>query len=343
MLNENLLIDYSHLVKQSPNSILIIDRHFKIHYANPSCLFLLDCTMPELTQSDFSSFLASDYQEILKEEIYHLLTYKLPSKNVYQMQTFSGQLKYAAIKMSPYYMDDDLYISLFIREVSFQQPNPNTYSHFDKIASIKQLTAGIVHEVRNPLSAVKGFLHLLKEDNNPRYLNTMEEELNKALSTLNNLLHVTKPDFLDEPSFPINLCLELDSIAYLFHEKLFNIKIEKNYADEGVMIVGKRNLLIKALFNLIKNAIEAIKTHGRITINQYVEENMVHIEIIDNGVGIPDESLTMLGTPFFSTKMDGTGMGLTQVFTAIHNHNGRISVQSEVGKGTTFHICLPIR
>lgn len=341
-MNETFFIDYSRLVEQSPNSILVMDHNMKIIYANHPSLSVFDCTMPELVNSDFSQFLFSDFPEIIKNEIHHVLNYKLPSKNVYQIQTSSGQQKNIAIQMSPYILNEELYISLFIRELSLQQPGANTYSHFDKIASIKQLTAGIVHEVRNPLSAVKGFLHLLKEENNPKYVNTMEVELNKALATLNNLLHVTKPDFQDEPSFPINLCQELDSISYLFHEKLFNIKIEKNYADEGVMIIGKRNLLIKALFNLIKNAIEAIKTHGKIVINQFVEEGMVHIKISDNGVGIPEESLTMLGTPFFSTKMDGTGMGLTQVFTTIHNHNGTVSIQSEVGKGTTFHICLPI-
>lgn len=207
---------------------------------------------------------------------------------------------------------------------------------------IKQLSAGIAHEVRNPLTAVKGFLHLLKEEVNHDYIKVMEKELDKALSTLDHLLHVAKPDFQNEPSFPINLCQELDSIAYLFQEKLYNIKIEKHYRDDAIMMIGKRNLLIKAIFNLMKNAIEAIKDQGKIIIEQFFEDGWIHIKISDNGVGIPEESLAMLGTPFFSTKTDGTGMGLTQVFTSIHNHNGHISVQSEVGKGTTFHIRLPI-
>ncbi|WP_442596428.1 ATP-binding protein [Neobacillus sp. D3-1R] len=341
MIDENRYVDYSLLVEQSSNGIVVIDQNTKIHYANQSCLSLFDCTMQDFIQSDFSHFIIPEFKEIFKDEIHQLLSHKVPCKYTYQVRSSLGQLMYAEIKMAPHYSKKE-YISLFIRELPMHQ-STQPIAHFDKIASIKQLTAGIVHEVRNPLSAVKGFLHLLKEENNPKYLHTMEVELDKALSTLNNLLHVTKPDFQDEPSFPINLCQELDSIAYLFHERLFNIKIEKNYADEAVMIVGKRNLLIKAFFNLIKNAIEAIKTHGKIIIKQYVEDSMVHIKITDNGVGIPDESLTMLGTPFFSTKMDGTGMGLTQVFTTIHNHNGRVSIESEVGKGTTFHICLPIR
>ncbi|HLO12310.1 MAG TPA: ATP-binding protein [Pseudoneobacillus sp.] len=219
------------------------------------------------------------------------------------------------------------------REIEVQTPSSN---------SVQILAAGIAHEVRNPLTAVKGFLKLLKEEMNHPYLITIEQELDKALSTLTNLLHVTKPDFHDEPSVPINLCQELDSVAYLFQEKLYQIQIVKDYQNPEVMVVGKRNGLIKALFNLMKNAIEAIDHDGNIVIEQYIMDGSFNLKITDTGIGIPEEKLTMLGTPFFSTKSNGTGMGLTQVFTIIHNHNGRISVKSEVGKGTTFHILLPI-
>jgi two-component system, sporulation sensor kinase A len=222
----------------------------------------------------------------------------------------------------------------YIKEIEAQASSTN---------SIQQIAAGIAHEVRNPLTAVKGFIQLLKEENNHHYLNTMEKELDNALATLNHLLHVTKPDLENEPTVPINLCQELDSIAYLFQEDLYKIKIEKSYLAPEVLITGKRNAWIKALFNLMKNAIESINVHGKIVIKQYCESNLIHIEITDTGVGISEESLAILGTPFYTTKSNGTGMGLPQVFTTIHHHNGRISVQSEIGKGTTFHISLPIK
>jgi two-component system, sporulation sensor kinase A len=221
---------------------------------------------------------------------------------------------------------------MFSREIEIHTPSTN---------SVQILAAGIAHEVRNPLTAVKGFLKLLNEEINHPYILTMEQELDKALNTLTNLLNVTKSDFHDEPSVPINLCQELDSISYLFQEKLYNIKIEKDYQHPEVMIFGKRNVLIKALFNLMKNAIESISHSGIIVLKQYIKDGDFNLKITDTGNGIPEENLTMLGTPFFTTKCNGTGMGLTQVFTIIHHHNGRISVQSEVGTGTTFHICLP--
>ncbi|CAG9607790.1 hypothetical protein NEOCIP111885_01482 [Pseudoneobacillus rhizosphaerae] len=98
---------------------------------------------------------------------------------------------------------------MFSREIEIHTPSTNC---------VQILAAGIAHEVRNPFTAVKGFLKLLNEEINHRYILTMEQELDKALSTLTNLLNVTKSDFHDEPSVPINLCQEIDSISYLFNE-----------------------------------------------------------------------------------------------------------------------------
>ncbi|MDW7617860.1 ATP-binding protein [Peribacillus simplex] len=74
-----------------------------------------------------------------------------------------------------------------------------------------------------------------------------------------------------------------------------------------------------------------------------IKSGRIHIKVSDTGVGIPDDKLKMLGTSFFSTKSEGTGLGHTQVFTTIHKHGGNISVQSIVGKGTTFHVQLPVK
>jgi two-component system sporulation sensor kinase A len=107
--------------------------------------------------------------------------------------------------------------------------------------------------------------------------------------------------------------------------------------------MGKKNSFLKAFFNLIKNAFEAIEDNGKLKIEHYYQNGWVHIKISDTGVGIPQEKLKMLGTPFFSTKTDGTGLGLNQVYTTIHEHGGIILVDSAVGRGTTFHIQLPVK
>lgn len=212
----------------------------------------------------------------------------------------------------------------------------------DRLASVGQIAAGIAHEVKNPLTAVKGFLQLLREESNHKYLEYAYSELENAINTLQNLLHVSKPDLEDEPFDIIDLTTELEALLYLFQEKSYQIVIERHFLDTDARVYGRRNQLKKAFFNLLKNAFEAISDQGTIRIKHYEARGQVVIVISDTGIGIPEEKLQLLGTPFYTSKVEGTGMGLTQVFSAIYEHHGMIRVRSEVGVGTEFTVHLPL-
>ncbi|MFC4801663.1 ATP-binding protein [Neobacillus sp. GCM10023253] len=214
-------------------------------------------------------------------------------------------------------------------------------NHLSQLASIGQIAAGIAHEVRNPLTAVKGFLQLLQQDQKNEYLEIAHSELDNALKTLNNLLQVSKPDLEDEEFQTIYLSVELESIINLFQDKMYEITIQTDFQDTGAAIYGRKNQFKKAFFNLIKNAIEAIDGEGAITLKHYTKNNEVIVTIQDTGVGIPEEKLSLLGTPFFTTKDQGTGMGLAQVFSVIYQHGGMILVDSKKNQGTNFTIRLP--
>jgi anti-anti-sigma factor len=216
-----------------------------------------------------------------------------------------------------------------------------TDNTLSRLASIGQIAAGIAHEVRNPLTAVKGFLQLLREEFSHSYLDFACSELDQAISTLQDLLQVSKPDLEDEPYIAINLCSELESLLYLFQDQIYRVQIVRNFRNSDVIIYGKRNQLKKAFFNLLKNAFEAIPNEGIITIEHYRSGDFVYVIISDTGVGVPKEKLHLLGTPFFTTKDEGTGMGLTQVFSTIYQHGGTVDVKSKEGVGTTFTIRFP--
>jgi anti-anti-sigma factor len=211
----------------------------------------------------------------------------------------------------------------------------------NRLASIGQIAAGIAHEVKNPLTAVKGFLQLLKEESSHVYVDLAYTELEDALDTLQNLLQVSKPDLENEPFSSISLCTELESLLYLFQDQTYRVQIETSLSDVNQKLYGRRNQLKKAFFNLLKNAFEAIPETGKITIEHYKKDGLITVRITDTGVGIPEEKLNLLGTPFYTSKADGTGMGLTQVFSTIYEHNGTIQVTSQVGVGTTFTIQFP--
>ncbi|MGG4036386.1 ATP-binding protein [Paenibacillus cisolokensis] len=214
--------------------------------------------------------------------------------------------------------------------------------HRSRLASVGQIAAGIAHEVRNPLTAVKGFLQLLQKQSPHSYIEIAQQELDNAIATLQNLLHVSREDLEDEPMTKLSLCAELESILNLFQDQLYRVTIEKHFEHEEAEIVGRRNQLKKAFFNILKNAFEAISGKGTIKIHHYIRERKVCVKIADSGAGIPRDKLALLGTPFFSTKSDGTGMGLAYVFSTVYQHGGTIDVESEEGLGTTFTLQFPL-
>ncbi|MBL0388716.1 STAS domain-containing protein [Tumebacillus sp. ITR2] len=220
--------------------------------------------------------------------------------------------------------------------------NKRDHDTLSRLASIGQVSAGIAHEVRNPLTAVKGFLQLMQQESPHVYLDIACTELERAIETLQNLLNVSKPDLDEEPYKPMHLCVELESILQLFQDQIYRVGIVKNLQDTDVLIYGRRNQLKKAFFNLLKNAHEAIEGDGKITVSHRRVGDRIVVRVEDTGMGIPTEKLELLGTPFFTTKNEGTGMGLTQVFSTIYQHGGKIEVDSVQGSGTVFEIHFPV-
>ncbi|WP_042374422.1 ATP-binding protein [Neobacillus jeddahensis] len=218
---------------------------------------------------------------------------------------------------------------------------PGNDTHLSQLASVGQIAAGIAHEVKNPLTAVKGFLQLLEQDGRNEYIEIAQSELDNALTTLNNLLQVSKPDLEDEAYQTIYLAVELESILNLFQDKLYNITIHTEFNHTNIPIVGRKNQFKKAFFNLIKNAIESIEGNGTLTIRHDLLKDDVIVTIQDTGVGISKDKIPLLGTPFFTTKDQGTGMGLTQVFSVIYQHDGKVMVDSKENQGTKFTIRIP--
>ncbi|GIQ69429.1 STAS domain-containing protein [Xylanibacillus composti] len=227
-----------------------------------------------------------------------------------------------------------------VQSDSWERTNKSD-THLSQLASVGQIAAGIAHEVKNPLTAVKGFLQLLKQKNDEQYIEIAQAELENAIAILQNLLHVSKPDLDDEPFESIDLAAELELLTQLFQDQFYRVSLVKEFEHTGSYIYGKKNQLKKVFFNLIKNAFEAIPENGSITIRHTADKERVMITIEDNGVGIPANKLEMLGTPFYTTKQSGTGMGLTLVFSVVYQHNGSIHVESEEHVGTKFTITFP--
>lgn len=335
-------IDFQQLVDNSLNAILIVDQDKTIVYCNKSGLELLNLTIDDLLNKNICCFLPPFSQNLCEELLRGVFDKKetIMPKEI-QIEKNGGEIVDVEVMGIPYLVEKNVFAQLIMRDITSKKIAQKLLSDREKLASLGQFAAGIIHEVKNPLTVVKGFLQLLKASNPHFYLDTMESELDKAFETLQNLLQVSKPDLRDEPFIPIDVSKELNSILLLFQQKVISFEVE--IRDSGTTIVGRKNSLIKSFFNLIKNAVESIEGTGIIRIEHFSQDGWLYINVSDTGVGIPQDKLKMLGTPFFSTKTDGTGLGLTQIYTTVHEHGGMILVDSVVGKGTTFRIQLPVR
>ncbi|MCM3734987.1 PAS domain S-box protein [Bacillus cytotoxicus] len=216
----------------------------------------------------------------------------------------------------------------------------------EKLAVVGQLTAGIAHEIRNPLTSLKGFLKLLEPDmteNNKWYVDIMLSEIAQMESITNQFMAMSKPQAISIQRYQIETLIE-EVVTFISPTAMMNnTNISMNHISSLPAIQCDGNQLKQVFINVFKNAIEAMPRGGTISIQTMkIEDHSVVISITDDGCGIPEDRISHLGEPFYSLKEKGTGLGLMMCYKIIEEHNGKLQITSVVNKGTTVDIRLPI-
>jgi PAS domain S-box-containing protein len=219
----------------------------------------------------------------------------------------------------------------------------------EKLAAMGKLTSQIAHELNNPIYGIMNTLELLKTEIPPeskrrRILELSLSETQRLAEMLRNMLSFSKPE--EEKRKPIKINGLVEGILLVMEKQMkeSNIKVE-TYFDEGIPeVMASTNQMRQVMLNLIKNAKEAMPKGGILTVRTSREDDKVLIRIQDTGVGIPEEIRDKIFEAFFTTKqkVKGVGLGLSVCYGIIKDHGGEIKVESEVDKGTTFTIHLPI-
>lgn len=216
----------------------------------------------------------------------------------------------------------------------------------EKLKAVEQMGAAISHEIRNPLTAASGFVQLLEDDYLPRqkrkeYLAIVKEELNSAERVIQDYLTFAKPAI--ESFQDLNVKSELKQIISIV-QPLANqnsVAISTEFAVLG-NIKGDQQKFRQCFVNVLKNAIEAMPNGGSLMVSTEYSHDFVSIVIKDTGIGMTTEQLERLGEPFYSTKgKNGTGLGMMVVYSIVRAMEGFISVESELGAGTTFQFKFP--
>lgn len=228
----------------------------------------------------------------------------------------------------------------------------------EKLAVMGQLAAGVAHEINNPINGIVTYMHLLlkkleADDIDPetwkKNLKLVERETIRIGRLVKNLLNFSRKSAPDLRAVSLYKLVERSLPLLQDQFLLKNIKVTKEYSDSIPDILGDVNQLQQVVINLVLNAVQAVRDQGEITIRIYAEgakgsECFVHLDIADNGVGIPEEDMNKIFDPFYTTKTGdkgGVGLGLSIVNQIMKAHRGRLKITSEVGKGTTVSVRLP--
>jgi PAS domain S-box-containing protein len=228
------------------------------------------------------------------------------------------------------------------RDITQQKQTEEFLRNTEKLSIVGELAAGIAHEIRNPLTTLKGFIQLIKKDNPTFYLDIMGDELDRIEAIANEFLYLAKPLAAEIKTVSIRELLEQITLLLTPQATLNNIQLLVEIDEDLPIITCTVNQIKQVFINLLKNAIEAMPYGGVIIIGAQREgENILLFSVHDNGTGIPEDRIGKLGQPFYSLKEKGTGLGLTICKKIIQEHKGSITFHSEIGKGTTVHIRLP--
>lgn len=215
----------------------------------------------------------------------------------------------------------------------------------DKMNVLSDLAASFAHEIRNPMTVARGFMQILKQpdladEKRSLYTNMVMEEIDKAHSIVNDYLAFAKPhleaiELVDAKQLIQQALQSIEPYAKLCH-----VDIETQL-DDKLTISANKDKFVQCIMHLCKNGIEAMPTGGTLKIIGTVQNRTVCIDIIDHGIGMTPEEIRRLGTPFYSTREKGTGLGMMVTYRVIQTIHGKIDVTSEVGKGTCFSLLIP--
>ena len=235
-----------------------------------------------------------------------------------------------------------IYVIELLRKVnSLQEELVET----EKLKAVSELGASISHEVKNPLTVSKGLIQMLQSADLPparqqEYLALADQEIERASTVISDYLTFARPAEDKVEDFSVDKEIEciVKLVTPLAH--LNGVQIETDVCSNS-FINGNRSKFHQCLVNLIKNGIEASPNKTTLEVKTVCREGSCYVWIKDEGGGMTEQEISQLGTPYFSNKEKGTGLGMTVVYHIVKAMNGRISVQSEKGKGTTFTLTFP--
>lgn len=342
-LNEE---NYKQLIEMIPDAIMIHSQNL-ILYVNKAAENMLGAQKKDdVLGKTIYDFIDSNYQVLAMHRLKRLREENRPLNHVEQkLVRLDGKKVFIETSSRVImYEGKEAILSIFNDITDKKKTTETLLQKSEKLAVVGQMAAGIAHEIRNPLTSIKGFIQLFKSKypSDEEYFNLLLSELERINLIIGEFLILAKPtDIVFKEKHIINL---IQDIVTLINTQAImnNIQILTEFESDIPIVVCEENQLKQVFINILKNAIEAMPGGGIIQVKGVVKEkNKVSLYFIDQGCGIPEERLPTLGEPFYTTKEKGTGLGLMTSYRIIENHDGELKISSKVNEGTMIEIILP--
>ncbi|MFF2752282.1 nitrogen regulation protein NR(II) [Psychrobacillus sp. NPDC058041] len=281
------------------------------------------------------------YRDVLNGVSYHCLETQDMKKD--------GTYFDVQITLSPIYDYNGKLIALsaISRDISYKKEAEKILVQSEKLKIAGEMAAGVAHEIRNPMTVVSGFIQMMNEDKEQpyyEYTKLIQSEIERINYIMSEFLILAKPHITERKKYNFNHTL--DNIILLFEPELHlkGITLSLETSSKDIFLFGEENQMKQVLINVLKNAIEAIIEDGYINITyEDSRSEVMSLKISDNGSGMDSSIVEKLFDPFFTTKEKGTGLGMMISKKIITEYGGNISIESELGKGTTVAIQIPYK
>ncbi|MCF8567919.1 PAS domain S-box protein [Alicyclobacillus tolerans] len=332
--------------QSTTDAIVEFDTHYKVLMVNPAYERMFGWSQNEVVGRRFPNVPAAYLEETLK-----LVERVETGHSVAYLETVrsrkDGTLLHVNISLAPIYDDKTGELKSFItvlRDITDHKQTQDLLRKSEKLHIAGQLAAGVAHEIRNPLTSIKGFVQLMQSTGRVNV-----EHLDIILSEISRIELITKEFVLLAKPGGFNLqTLGIDSVVHPVFDlltaqaSLGNVRLCLDDQTPEVQVTGDPDQLKQVLINIVKNAIEATPPGGTVHLaTRSLDPVRVLISVSDCGPGIPSERLSMLGEPFYSTKEHGSGLGLMVSSKIIQSHHGTLRFENNEPHGTVVKIELP--
>ncbi|WP_421383851.1 ATP-binding protein [Bacillus salacetis] len=335
---------YQSLFNHNPDAVFEMTREGNLSALNPRGEEMVGYTVRELNGKPLQFLIHPEDREQVEQLFIETLKGNA-SRFEMKISTKFNQDRLLRCSLLPIVVEGKI-IGVFgiARDITHYRKNEEMMIASEKLSVIGQLAAAVAHEIRNPLTSLKGFVQLMQVTKRveEKHLSIMLSEIERINLISGEMLILGRQPDIAFAREEVNDIIEQVLVLMEAQANLDNVKIKFIPVEAGPLYVNAdQNQLKQVLINLIKNAVEAIEGSGTVKVETFKDENRAVITIQDNGIGMDQERIDHLGEPFYSTKEKGTGLGLAVCKKIIERHQGEITYQSEKGEGTVVTISLP--